>query len=369
VSASPRIFWLLLFWIGAGFNFVVGAETNLVLTEHRAVVPHRLLALLHAPEVHEELGLDAANVAKLEEFFGEIDGPWFQARILPPEKQATALDQLEIKTRGWLKEHFNSDQNRRIVQLEWQALAMRMMLRQDVVRLLKITPEQQQEFFTLSQETDKLQTELAALAQSGKQDEAKTKALKAALQKEVDAVKRILSETQLRSLAKGLGETFPTQNLKRIYPMAPEFGGSGSWLNSQPLTMQSLRGKVVLVHFYAFQCHNCIANFDVYRRWHDSLREKGVVVLGIQTPETPSERDPVQIEKAAVERKLTFPIFMDLKSESWKAWGNTMWPTVYVVDKRGYIRHWWQGELRWQGATGDKTIENVVNEALAEQVP
>ncbi|HAC90510.1 MAG TPA: hypothetical protein DCF63_07725 [Planctomycetaceae bacterium] len=62
-----------------------------------------------------------------------------------------------------------------------------------------------------------------------------------------------------------------------------------------------------------------------------------------------------------------FPVLIDLKSENWNAWGNTMWPTVYVIDKKGYIRSWWQGELNWQGATGDKSIENLVDELLAEK--
>ncbi len=154
--------------------------------------------------------------------------------------------------------------------------------------------------------------------------------------------------------------------LKRIYPMAPEFAAGTEWFNSQPLTLESLRGKVVLVHFYAFQCHNCHANFAIYQRWHKQLKDKGVVVIGIQSPETSQERDPEAVRKAAADRGLEFPIIMDTEMKNWNAWANTMWPTVYVVDKRGYLRHWWQGELNWQGATGDQTIEQVVESALAE---
>jgi len=133
------------------------------------------------------------------------------------------------------------------------------------------------------------------------------------------------------------------------------------------VTMASLKGNVVLVHFYAFQCHNCHANFGIYRRWHDELTAKGVVVVGIQTPETKSERDPDAVKAAAAERDLKFPVMVDLESKNWNAWGNTMWPTVYVVDKQGYLRHWWQGELNWKGATADKTIEDLVETLLAEK--
>ena len=89
-------------------------------------------------------------------------------------------------------------------------------------------------------------------------------------------------------------------------------------------------------------------------------------MIGIQTPETAREREPDAVKAAAAERKLKFPILVDLASENWKAWGNTMWPTVYVVDKNGYLRQWWQGELNWQGATGDQSIEQTVEAALKE---
>ena len=87
-------------------------------------------------------------------------------------------------------------------------------------------------------------------------------------------------------------------------------------------------------------------------------------MIGIQTPETSLERKPDAIREAAQERDLQFPILIDLDSENWKAWSNTMWPTVYVIDRDGYIRHWWQGELNWKGATGDQTIEGLVQELI-----
>src|SRR5690606_34428722 len=118
-----------------------------------------------------------------------------------------------------------------------------------------------------------------------------------------------------------------------------------------------LRGKVVVIHFYAFQCSNCHANFPIYRRWHQEWADKDVVLIGIQTPETQPEHELKAIRAAAKEKELKFPIVADLKADCWKSWGNTMWPTVWVVDKHGYLRVWWEGELNWQGATGDKTIE------------
>lgn len=331
--------------------FGAGDRSSPVSSELRSLVPHRLLALLHAPEVHQELGLSSEQVEKLEAWFAKVDGPWFRARILPPEKQFPVLDRLESETLEWLQVNFDSQQNRRLRQLEWQSLGARMILRNDFARELNITADQQRQFAEVAQSTD-------AAAKNGTQPQA--------VQRENQSVQSILKDEQRRRFNSVVGETFDTQKLQRIYPMAPELVPTATWFNSKPLTLESLRGKVVLVHFYAFQCHNCQANFNIYRRWHEKLQEKGVVVLGIQTPETPAERDPNAVCKAATDEKLNFPILIDLESKNWDAWGNTMWPTVYVIDKRGYIRHWWQGELNWQGATGDQTIEKVVDLALAE---
>jgi peroxiredoxin len=301
--------------------------------------------------VHRELGLSDDQVAKLEAWFRKVDGPWFRLRNLPADKQVPELDRLEAATREWLLAHFDPKQTRRLRQLEWQSLGARMLLRNDFAREINATPDQQRQLAEIAKVTDA---------------ETKDRPQADSVQRENQSVQSILKDEQRRRFNSVVGQTFETQKLQRIYPMAPELVPTTTWFNSQPMTLESLRGKVVLVHFYAFQCHNCQANFNVYRRWHEKLEEKGVVVLGVQTPETPTERDPKAVCKAAEEEQLKFPILIDLESKNWQAWGNTMWPTVYVVDKRGYLRHWWQGELNWQGATGDQTIEKVVESALSE---
>lgn len=334
-----------------------------VIAEYRTLVPHRLLALLHAPEVHAELQLSKSQAVALEALFAKVDRVWFPSRIQPADKQLRIQAELEQQAQQWLAANLSVTQRERLRQLEMQAQSVRMLLRTDLAAEIKLTPEQQREFAKLAQATEAAQAELQKAGQQKEMQEANAKA---AAKAEHDALKTILTKEQHEQLWKALGEPFPTSKLTRIYPMAPELVKVEHWINSKPLTLAELRGKVVLVHFYAFQCHNCHANFDIYRRWHEQLRAKGVFVLGIQTPETARERDPAAVKAAAAERDLEFPILVDLESENWKAWGNTMWPTVYVVDKNGYLRHWWQGELNWQGATGDKTIESVVETALAE---
>ena len=362
-----RIDYLLLIAIALAPS-AIGMQQESVSNEYRTLVPRQMLALLHAPEVHQELKLNRTQVTELESLFAEIDGLWFQLRNQSQQQQLPILDSLDHRVHSWLAEHVTNEQRERLRQIELQAQNVRMLLRNDVALELKLESMQQERFAKLARSTDAAQSALQKAIMSGEPgDELQSKA-KAAAKAEQDAVRKVLKPEQTMHLQKMLGESFDTSKLKRIYPMAPEFVAVEDWLNSGPLTLKELRGKVVLVHFYAFQCHNCHANFEIYRRWHDQWREKGVVVVGIQTPETSQERDPAAVKSAAAERKLEFPIMVDVASKNWEAWGNTMWPTVYVVDKNGYIRHWWQGELNWQGATADKTIEDIVDGLLAEKM-
>ena len=128
-----------------------------------------------------------------------------------------------------------------------------------------------------------------------------------------------------------------------------------------------LRGRVVVVHFFAFGCINCIHNYPTYREWQDELVGKEVQLIGIHTPETKSEHS-VETLKAKLEaERLRFPVLVDNERGNWNAWGNGMWPSVYVLDKQGHLRTFWAGELKWQGATGDQQIRRKIDELLAEK--
>ena len=347
---------------------VNASQPESVSKEFRSLVPRQILPLLHTPEIQQELKFSKSQVVELESLFSEIDSLWFSARILPEDKQLPILDSLDQRVHKWLSDHTTKQQRERLSQIELQAQSFRMLLREDLADQLKLESSQQNRIAELARTTAAAQAALQTALNQGESSDDLQKKATAATKAEQDAVKKVLKADQQKHLAQLLGESFELSKLNRIYPMAPEFVPVESWVNSNPLTLKELRGKVVLVHFYAFQCHNCHANFEIYRRWHEQLRNKGVEVVGIQTPETSQERDPAAVKSAAVERKLEFPILVDLESKNWAAWGNTMWPTVYVVDKNGYIRHWWQGELNWKGATADKTIETVVQQLLDERV-
>jgi peroxiredoxin len=330
------------------------------------LIPRHLLGLVHAPEVHAELELSADQISGLESLFRKTDARWFPARILPADKQLAELLALEQQVLDWFRRNTSATQQKRLRQVLYYAQGGRMLLRDDVAKQLGLQASQQEQLARAARETDQARKKLAQSQYGDPEIKTLQETLTKSMQAERASVSRVVRPQQRPKLQELLGDPFDPSKLNRIYAMAPEFVTVDHWVNSQPLTMGALRGKVVLVHFYAFQCHNCHANFGIYQRWHDELTEQGVVVVGIQTPETSRERDPNAVRSAAKERELEFPVLIDLESENWKAWGNTMWPTVYVVDKKGYIRHWWQGELNWKGATADKTIEGVVSELLKE---
>jgi peroxiredoxin len=329
--------------------------------ETEAIVPQNLLKLIHASEVQRELGLEGDK--RLLGILKELDRVWWPARILPEAKQVELIKGLESKLLEALKPILTPTKLRRLREIEVQSQGTRSLIRPEIAKAVGLDDQQLLAMKTAFVETDALARKLAAKTGGDPEIE---KQLQSAREKEQSTINSLLTAAHRQALGKLIGETFDTMSLKRIYPMAPELTDSGEWAGSGRASLESEQGKVVLVHFYAFQCHNCVANFEHYKRWHQSLSKKGVTVIGIQTPETQAERDPALVKQAATKKGFEFPVLIDLKSTNWDAWGNTMWPTVYVIDKNGYIRSWWQGELNWQGATGDKTIEKLIDELLAE---
>jgi peroxiredoxin len=90
-------------------------------------------------------------------------------------------------------------------------------------------------------------------------------------------------------------------------------------------------------------------------------------VIGVHTPETSRERDIGNVRRDAREAGLTFPILADNDKKNWNTWGNSMWPSVYLIDKQGDIRYWWYGELNWQGAEGERLLRNRIEQLIAEE--
>jgi hypothetical protein len=90
------------------------------------------------------------------------------------------------------------------------------------------------------------------------------------------------------------------------------------------------------------------------------------VIIGVHTPETTAERQVEGVRAKVKEAEFGFPVVVDNDKKTWDGWGNSMWPSVYLIDKSGHIRYWWYGELDWQGAGGQKIMEKRIEELLAE---
>ncbi|KAA1257665.1 Thiol-disulfide oxidoreductase YkuV [Rubripirellula obstinata] len=327
-----------------------------------------LLQMIRDDAVHEDLNLEPEQISALIEFLPQVDGEWFRARNYPTVKRLATIDQLTSNLRSSLQQILQPDQVKRLEQLECQALGTRMVLHPDIAKRFDVTEKQRAMFVGIAEQTDKAVAKVQQQAKDGKLD-AKAGGRKIAeLQKtEREQFVKALTPEQTELLPSMTGKTFNFSKIKRTYPMAPELESEGvTWLRGTPVQLSDLRGKVVAVHFYAFQCINCQRNLPHYQAWHADYADQGLVVIGIQTPELSSERSADLVRAAAIKEGIEYPVLLDLKSSNWNAWHNTMWPTVYLIDKKGFLRRWWQGEMNWQGNPGEKDMRGTVEALLAE---
>jgi thiol-disulfide isomerase/thioredoxin len=129
---------------------------------------------------------------------------------------------------------------------------------------------------------------------------------------------------------------------------APEFTGIEKWLNSAPLTIQQLRGKVVLVDFWTYTCINCIRTLPHVKEWHEKYKDQGLAVVGVHTPEYPLERSTDNVNAAIKRFGLTYPVAQDNQYATWNAYGNRFWPAVYLINKKGQVVYQHFGEGAYQ---------------------
>ncbi len=156
--------------------------------------------------------------------------------------------------------------------------------------------------------------------------------------------------------------------LKVAAPELVERDGD-QWINSKPLKLSNLRGQVVVLHFWTFGCINCIHNQPHYKGWHARYAGKGVVQIGVHTPESEGEGDLKSLRKNVKEAGLKYPIVLDGDKRDWDKWGNRWWPCTYLIDKQGVVRYRWDGELNWKETRGERLMRKKIDELLAERGP
>ncbi|MGY2490750.1 thioredoxin family protein [Cupriavidus sp. CP313] len=125
---------------------------------------------------------------------------------------------------------------------------------------------------------------------------------------------------------------------------APEFAGINQWLNSPPLSMDALRGKVVLVDFWTYSCINCINTLPYVKQWHEKYKDQGLVVVGVHTPEYPFEKSTDNVQAALKRFDIRYPVAQDNAYATWSAFRNQYWPAKYLIDANGRIVYQHFGE-------------------------
>jgi thiol-disulfide isomerase/thioredoxin len=142
-------------------------------------------------------------------------------------------------------------------------------------------------------------------------------------------------------------------------PAAPAFA-EGNWINSDPLTLEKLRGRVVLVEFWTFGCYNCRNTLPSVKEWDAKYRDRGLTIVGVHTPETRSEYSIDNVRREVPSLGIKYPVVTDNDYTTWKAYGVEAWPTILVVDKQGRIRWLHVGEGRYE------ETESVIRTLLTE---
>lgn len=122
-------------------------------------------------------------------------------------------------------------------------------------------------------------------------------------------------------------------------PAAPEFVGIVQWLNSEPVTLASLRGRVVLLDFWTYSCINCLHTLPHVRDWHEKYATRGLVIVGVHSPEFDFEKSKENVRQAVARERVTWPVAMDNNFETWEAYQNRFWPHKFLIDRNGVVRY------------------------------
>jgi len=159
-----------------------------------------------------------------------------------------------------------------------------------------------------------------------------------------------------RELAKVRGEGAALAAVHRTSDGLPDYGTApalhpdGAWINSKPLTLASLRGKVVLIDFWTYSCINCLRTLPHLKAWYAAYHKDGLVIVGVHTPEFAFEHVTSNVRSAVKRLGITYPVVQDNRYKTWDNYANNYWPAEYLIDRQGHVRHTHFGEGEY-GAT------------------
>ncbi|HUN95571.1 MAG TPA: cytochrome c biogenesis protein DipZ [Bradyrhizobium sp.] len=152
-----------------------------------------------------------------------------------------------------------------------------------------------------------------------------------------------------------------------VEDITPSLAGAQQWLNSDPLTIERLKGKVVLVDFWTYSCINCLRAIPYVRAWAEKYRDHGLVVIGVHAPEFAFERNVDNVKKAITTLGIRYPVAIDNDYKIWRAFDNEYWPAHYFIDADGKVRHHHFGEGDY--AESERVIQKLLVDAGNKNVP
>ncbi len=352
------IVWLLLVQITAS-----GAQA-LSYPDTIIPVPHPITSLLRSKTVHRELGLSPAGINDVEKVVAEFDLLLWRLRDLPPQKRNEAAAPLINQLRSKLARILSDRQMERLNQLVWQARGINVIIESQVAIKLNLSPEQTGRIRALLNISYNKISSLQNNAEINSETHriAYLQKLRAETQRNTLAV---LNSYQQSTFAMLMGRPFDLSQVRSIACKAPEFE-IDTWINSQPVRLSELRGKVTVIHFYAFGCGNCTRTLPYYNDWYKYFPKSSFSILGIHRPETKQERNIDKVKDKAAQARMEYPVAVDNDSLAWNSWANNIWPSIYIIDKNGFVRYWWYGELNWQGAESEKFLQQRIRELIDE---
>ena len=153
----------------------------------------------------------------------------------------------------------------------------------------------------------------------------------------------------LFSSGRSSAEAGPAVELENgiMYPFkAPAIDGITQWINSPPLTMASLKGKVVLIDFWTYSCINCLRTLPYLKDWYAKYHDQGFEIIGVHSPEFEFEKNTDNVKNAIVKLGILYPVAMDNQFKTWHNFNNSYWPAQYLIDKNGEVvyEHFGEGE-------------------------
>jgi cytochrome c biogenesis protein CcdA/thiol-disulfide isomerase/thioredoxin len=152
-----------------------------------------------------------------------------------------------------------------------------------------------------------------------------------------------------------------------VEDLTPSLAGAEAWLNTPLLTMEELKGKVVLVDFWTYSCINCLRSIPYVRAWADKYRDHGLVVIGVHSPEFAFERNVSNVKSAIATLKIGYPVAIDNDYKIWRAFENQYWPAHYFIDADGKVRHHHFGEGEYEES--ERIIQKLLVDAGNKNVP